>query len=380
MGILRTTMVAAAAGIVWTHVGYPASAAVLARRIAYRPRRDAGYTPTVCLIIAAHDEEAVIGGRLENALELDYPPERLEIVVTSDASTDRTHEIVRSFAGRGVRLIENERGGKLPAQQAAVRATDSELIAFSDANSLWEPGALRLLAATLADPEVGYVCGRLRLTDPDDAALNREGLYWRYELWLREKESLLGSVTAGNGAIYAIRRSAFLELPPFLGHDLSLPFRLARRGLRSVYDPTAVATEPSAASTGAEWGRKVRMMSRSWWNLTRGGMLDPRGQRPLYVYQLYSHRLLRYASGLLHAALLATSAVLAPVSALASLLFAGQIAWLALAFCGWRRPGMVPLSGVAWYYLVVTAASAAALGRLLRQGPQATWRPAEGTR
>jgi cellulose synthase/poly-beta-1,6-N-acetylglucosamine synthase-like glycosyltransferase len=379
MGILRTTMLAALGGVVWTHVGYPATAALLARRIDYRPRRDEAYEPTVSLIIAAHDEEAVIGERLENALAIDYPAEKLEIVVTSDASTDRTHEIVRSFADRGVRLIENERGGKLPAQQAAVGRTESELVAFSDANSMWEANALRLLVAPLADPEVGYVCGRLRLVSGKDGR-SREGLYWRYELWLRAQESRLGSITAGNGAIYALRRSALPELPPFLGHDLSLPFRLGRRGLRAVYEARAVATEPAAASTGAEWGRKVRMMSRSWWNLTRGGMLDPRGQRPLYVYQLYSHRLLRYASGLLHAALLVTSALLASGSPLAALLLAGQVAWLALALCGWRRPGLVPLSGVAWYYLVVTAASAAALVRLLRHGPQATWRPAEGTR
>ncbi len=379
MGILRTTMVAAAGGIAWTHVGYPATAAVLARRIAYRPRRDDAYAPRVVLVIAAHDEEAVIGERLENALALDYPAGRLEIVVTSDASTDRTHDIVRSFAARGVRLIENERGGKLPAQQAAVRATESELIAFSDANSMWCPDALRRLVANLADPEVGYVCGQLRLTGPEGSP-NREGLYWRYELWLRRQESLLGSVTAGNGAIYAIRRSAYLELPPFLGHDLSLPFRLGRRGLRAVYEPEAVALEPAAATSGDEWGRKVRMMSRSWWNLTRGGMLDPRSQRPLYVFQLYSHRLLRYASGLLHAALLISSAVLAPTSGLAAVLLGGQLAWLALAAAGWRRPGRIPLAAVAWYYLVVTAASAAALGQLLRRGPQATWRQAEGTR
>ena len=379
MGILRTTMVAAAAGVVWTHVGYPLTAAVLARRIAYRPRRDDGYEPSVCLVIAAHNEESVIRARLENALRLDYPTSKLEIVVTSDASTDATHEIVRSFADRDVRLLENERAGKLPAQQAAVRATESELIAFSDANSMWAPDALRLLVANLADAEVGYVCGRLRLLESQTGE-NREGLYWRYELWLRSQESLLGSVTAGNGAIYAIRRSAYVELPPFLGHDLSLPFRLGRRGLRAVYEPEAVASEPAAARTGAEWGRKVRMLSRSWWNLTRGGMLDPRGQRPLYVYQLYSHRLLRYASGLLHAALLATSLALAPVSVLAALLLAGQLVWLALALVGWKRPGTVPLAGVAWYYLVVTAASAAALWRLLRQGPQATWRQAEGTR
>src|SRR5947208_5862532 len=326
MGILWIVLWSSLGLIVWTHVGYPLAAALGARLRGYRPRRDDGYLPSVALIVVAHNEEGVIARRLENALALDYPADRLEIVVTSDGSTDGTREEVERFAGRGVRLVANPRVGKTAAQNAAVRETDADVLAFSDANSTWEPDALRMLVRNLADPEVGYVCGRLRLD-----GTTTEGLYWRYELWLRAQESRLGSITAGNGAIYAVRRANYIELGPQYSHDIAFPFRFRRLGLRSVYEPAAVGHEPAAASTGAEWGRKVRMLSRSWWDTVWGGMLDPRGQGVVYYLELISHRLLRYASGLLHLALLASSAALAPSSPAARVVLAFQLAWLLLA-------------------------------------------------
>jgi hypothetical protein len=252
------------------------------------------------------------------------------------------------------------------------------VIAFSDANSMWEPEALRVLVRHFADPSVGYVCGRLRLVDPASGA-NAEGAYWRYELWLRERESLLGSITAGNGAIYAVRRSAYVELAPEHSHDIAFPFRLRRAGLTSRYDPEAVAVEPAAATTAAEWQRKVRMLSRSWHDVLRGGMLDPRGMPAGYVVALLSHRLLRYASGLAHLLLAAAALALAPVSRAGRWMTAAHVGWLALAAAGSRGAGG-RLAALAWYYLVVTAASVAGLARVLRSGPQITWTAVEGTR
>jgi cellulose synthase/poly-beta-1,6-N-acetylglucosamine synthase-like glycosyltransferase len=368
--VLHVVMWTSLGLLVWTHLAYPLAAATGARLRRYRPRRDDAYLPSATLVIVAHDEAAVIERRIDNALALDYPG--LDVVVASDGSTDGTNELV---ARRGVRLVAGPRAGKTATQDAAVRTSEADVVAFSDANSEWEPGALRLLVRNLADPEVGYVCGRLRL-----AGGEHEGLYWRYELWLRAQESALASITAGNGAIYAVRRSVYPELGSRYSHDIGLPYRLRRRGLRAVYEPEAVAVEPAAATTGAEWGRKVRMLSRSWYDTVCGGMLDPRGLGPVYYAELVSHRLLRYASGLLHAALLVTSALLAPGSSAAAVLLGVQVVWLALALVGWRRPGVVPLSGLAWYYLVVTAASLAALWRMVRRGPAVTWTPAEGTR
>src|SRR4051794_14319213 len=172
------------------------------RRIA----RDDSFRPRVAVIVTAYNEEPVIERRLENLAVLDYPAEKLELVVTSDASTDRTEELA---AAAGARVIRNPRGGKVAAQDAAVRATESEVVAFTDANSSWDPQALRRLVRNLADPDVAYVCGRLRLEAPDGS--NREGVYWRYELATRESESRLGSITAGNGAIYALLRADYAE-------------------------------------------------------------------------------------------------------------------------------------------------------------------------
>jgi cellulose synthase/poly-beta-1,6-N-acetylglucosamine synthase-like glycosyltransferase len=370
---LRGLLWGSAALIAWTHAGYPLAAAVAARLRGYAPSRDERFLPELALIVAAHDEEAVLAERLENALRLDYPRERLEIVVASDGSADGTRSLVERFADRGVRLIELPRVGKVSAQNEAVKATTGEVIAFSDANSLWEPDALRVLVQNLADPEVGYVCGRLQLEDAGKGD-NREGLYWDFELWLREQESACGSITAGNGGIYAVRRSSFLELGPAHGHDLGLPFRLRRRGLRSVYEPEAVARERALATTRAEWGRKVRMLSRAWTEVLRGGMLDPRGQPPLYFAALFSHRLVRYASGVLHLTLFGASVALARRDRAARLLLGLQLGSLGLALAGRRRPEL-PLAGAAWYYAVVTGASVAGLARALTRGADVTWMP-----
>ncbi len=327
------------------------------------------------LVIAAHDEERVIEARLRNALALDYPADRLEVVVSLDGSTDATGEIAPGL-GRARARQPARRQDRRPERGGG--GEPSDLVAFSDANSLWAPDALGRLVGHFADPAVGYVCGRLALVDPDSGA-NVEGTYWRMELWLRAQESRMDSITAGNGAIYVVRRDAYIPLSPTHSHDIGLPFRLRRQGLLPLYEPGAVATEPAAPTTAAEWPRKVRMQSRSWHDVLRGGMLDPRGLPPRYVAELLSHRLLRYATGPLHLVVLACALLLAPSSRAARALVAAHVAWLALAEAGRRgTPGR--LAALAWYYLVVTAASAAGLVRMLREGPQATWTPVEGTR
>ncbi len=362
--------------LAWTHAGYPAAIGVLAR-LRPRPVRREDVTPSVALVVSAHDEEDVIGRRLENLLALDYPRESLEIVVASDGSEDRTDAIVEEFAVREsqVRLLRCPRNGKVAAQHRAVRETESDVVAFTDANTEWKPDALRKLVRNLADPEVGYVSGQLRLESADGA--NLEGVYWRYEVWVREQESTASSITAGNGAIYAVRREAYVEDDPKFGHDFGFPYLMEQAGRRAVYDSEAVAVEKPASEPEDEYGRKVRMNARSWGHLLTGRMFRP--TRPLYMAELVSHRVLRYSSGALHVALLVSNLALLGRTPFYRRFLALQLGGLGLAAAG-RARLPVPGARLAYYYFVVTKATAAGLVRYLRSGTPQTWDKAKGTR
>lgn len=366
--ILKALFWGSLGALAWTHAGYPLAATALAR-VRPRPVRKGAELPTVSVIVAAWNEETVIERRLENLLALDYPADLVDIVVASDASSDRTDELVEAVAGREprVRLLRAPRGGKVAAQNLAVRATSGEIVAFSDANATWAVPALRKLVRNFADPEVAYVCGQLRLERPDGT--NREGAYWRYELRLREAESLLGSVTGGNGSIYAVRRSDYVEVDPRFGHDLAFPYLMVQRGRRAVYEPEAIAFERPTPDNETEYRRKVRMFEHCWLIVLRGRML--RRLDPVYLAEIVSHRHLRYASGMLHAALLASSVALAGESPVYGLALAGQLAFLGLA---------LGTSGLPRYYGLVTSATVVALVRYLRSGVPAVWEKAEGTR
>jgi hypothetical protein len=336
-----------------------------------------GVLPLVSLVVAAYREEAVIGAKVANALALDWPRDRLEVIVAVDGGADPGADATaaRARAAGADRVLELPRGGKVRAQDAAVRAAAGELLAFSDANALWEPDALRHLAAAFADPVVGYACGRVRFIN--DGGTNQEGLYWRYEMWLRGNESALASVTAGNGAIYAVRPEAYVEVDPVMGHDLSFPFTMVKRGWRAVEAPRAGATEKMVPTIEGEWQRKRRMMSHVWPILLRGGLLDPRGYSPLYALMIVSHRLLRYTSPLLHAvAALSTLALLR--RGRARLAAATHAALLAAAAAGGRVPARPFL--VARYYVLTTASLAAGFYDWLRHGTSAGWDAPEGTR
>ena len=371
--------------IVYAHAGYPLLLRLLARargaRAADRPGGegdDAQPLPSVSLIIPAYDEEAVIERKVHNALALDYPRERLEVIVASDGSSDRTVE--RAGAAGADLVLDLPRGGKIRAQDRAVERARGEVVAFSDANSTWAPDALRRLVAPFADPDVGYVCGQVRFTG--DGATNQEGAYWRYEMAVRELESSLAGVTAGNGAIYATRRDAYLVVDPRMGHDLSFPFNMVKRGWRALYEPAARAEEPMVPSVGGEFRRKRRMMSHTWPIVLRGGMLSPRGYPPLYALELASHRVLRYLSPFLHLTALAANVALVRRGGAYRATLAAQLGLLAAAAVGAALPpGCAPRPlRLAHYYVLVTASPAAGLWDWLRTGTPAGWEKAEGTR
>jgi cellulose synthase/poly-beta-1,6-N-acetylglucosamine synthase-like glycosyltransferase len=361
--------------LVYAQIGYPLLLAALARMRRARPAAPPPFElPTVSLIVAAYDEVAVIGRKIANALALDYPRERLEVVVASDGSTDGTvQEATRAGAHH---VLDLERGGKIRAQDAAVARSRADVVAFSDANSTWEPDALRQLVGAFADERVGYACGQVRFVN--DGGTNQEGLYWRYEMALRALESRLLSVTGGNGAIYATRREAYIEVDPIMGHDLSFPFNMVKRGWRAVYVPQARATEKMVPSIEGEFARKRRMMSHAWPIVLRGGLLSPRGYPPLYALMIASHRVLRYAAPFLHVGALVASFVLGASSTFYAVALALQLA-LVLAALLARVVPLRPLL-VIRYYVLTTASVAAGLWDWLRHGTAAGWEAAEGTR
>ena len=365
--------------IVYSHAGYPLVLALIARLgRSGEPAEPAGddALPGVSVIVAAYAEEGVIDARVANLRELDYPRHLVEVIVACDGSPDLTAQRARSAGAQQV--LELPRGGKIRAQDAGVGAARNDIVAFSDANVSWQPDALRRLVAPFADPRVGYVCGNVRLVGQEGT--NQEGLYWRYEMALRRLESRVRSVTGGNGAIYATRHDAYLVVDPIMGHDLSFPFQMVKRGWRAVYAPDARASEKMVPSLEGEFARKRRMMGHTWPIVLRGGMLSPRGYDPLYAFMIVSHRILRYLSPFLHLTLLASSIALLAIDpgVLYGVLVGAQAGLILAALIARAVPARPFL--VARYYVLTTASLAAGLWDWLARGTSPGWEPAEGTR
>ncbi|HEX5194505.1 MAG TPA: glycosyltransferase family 2 protein [Solirubrobacteraceae bacterium] len=368
---------ASAGLLVYTHVGYAGVLAALARR---RPapaadeREPTTDPPSVSVIVAAYAEQDVIADRVANLRELDYPADRVQVIVACDGSSDETASRARA-AGADL-VLELPRAGKVRAQDAAVQRSDAEIVAFSDANVRWEHDALARLVAPFADPQVGYVCGDVRFLN--EFGDNQEGVYWRYEMALRSLESRVRSVTGGNGAIYATRRRSYIVVDAIMGHDLSFPFNMVKRGWRAVYAPDARAWEKMVPTIEGEFDRKRRMMSHGWPIVLTGGMLSPRGYDPLYALMIVSHRLLRYGSPFLHAAALAANVALLGAGRVYRLALAAQLGLVAAALAA-PAVRLRPLL-VARYYALTTASLAAGLLDWLHEGTSAGWEAAPGTR
>ena len=367
--------------VLYAHAGYPVLLGLLAwvrdrgpgaRRRARPPQDD--QLPTVSVIVAAYAEQDVIADRVANIRALDYPSELIELIVACDGSPDETAARARE-AGADL-VLELPRGGKIRAQDAAVERAGGAIVAFSDANVTWERDALRRLMAPFADSRVGYVCGEVQLVDA--LGSNQEGLYWRYELALRALESRVRSVTGGNGAIYATRREAYLVVDPIMGHDLSFPFNMVKRGWLALAVREAQASEKMVPTIEGEFARKRRMMSHTWPIVLRGGMLSPRGYGLTYAFMIVSHRILRYLTPFLHVIALFANLLLLGQGWVYSLTLALQLAVLVAAALAGVLPSKPTL--IARYYVLTTASLAAGLWDWLVHGTAAGWEPAEGTR
>ncbi len=376
---LETLFWLATALLFYAVAGYPLLLGLWAK-LAHSRSLGSVYAPAdaslATIIVAAHDEEQVIARKVADARAQDWPADRLEVIVCSDGSTDAT--IARARAAGADAVLDLPRCGKVRAQDAGVERARGDILAFGDANARWERDALRELVAPFGDAAVGYVCGQVRFVN--DRGTNQEGLYWRYEMALRAFESRLASVTGGNGAIYATRREAYVVVDPIMGHDLSFPFTMVKRGWRAVYAPRARATEKMVPSVEGEFARKRRMMSHAWPIVLRGGMLSPRGYGPAYALMIASHRLLRYAAPFLHLLALGANValVVAGTAAVYTVTLAAQAVLLLAA--GAAAAVRARLLLVARYYVLTMAAVALGLWDWLRHGTAAGWDAPEGTR
>ena len=365
-----------------TYVLYPALMWLAGRRrlsqqSALPARQD---WPTVTLVIAAYNEEAVIGAKIENSLALDYPRDRLEVMVVSDASTDRTDEIVRSYAGQGVVLArQSVRRGKSAGLTSAVPGARGELLVFSDANSMYRPDAVKQLVMPFEDETTGYVVGaQTYVTDEASSVSRSETLYWNVELAIKAGESRFSSVVGGDGAIFALRKALF---EPLLDDDISdfvTPLRIVAQGYRGVFQPSAVCTEETAQDYGGEFRRKVRIINQALHGVLRARQALNPWRTGLFAFQLFFHKVVRWFVPYLLLLFFASSLFLTVLGGgwIYTLALAAQLLAYALAWQFSRTPQRaLPLASLCFYFCLANLAALQATLGVMTGRSISTWTP-----
>jgi len=363
----------------YVYAGYPVLVFALAYLLPKKVSK-AEIIPSVTVLITAFNEEASIEAKLKNTLELDYPAEKLEIIVASDGSTDGTDEIVRTFASSGVRLFRQEgRAGKTVTQNNAVAAGLGEIILFSDATTHYSPDVLRKLLPAFADEKVGCVAGRLIYTDPTETNVGSGARsYWNYETLLKNAESDACSLIGASGCLYAVRKAAYEPMYAAACSDFLICTLLYRKGLRSVFEPEATCFEVTNEQASDEMRMRVRVISQTFTDLWQNrDMLNP-FRSGFYAVELISHKLLRYFVPVLLLAAFLSNAALALSSAFFAALFALQTAFYLAAFFGWLLEAYgkrTTLFVLPLYFVLANVASVIAFFQFLRGEQYASWEP-----
>jgi cellulose synthase/poly-beta-1,6-N-acetylglucosamine synthase-like glycosyltransferase len=279
----------------YIYFGYPVLVVLLSK---IRPKQvnKGFYQPNVTILIAAYNEEENIRHTIENKLELNYPKEKMEIIVISDASTDKTDDIVKGFTNKGVMLIRQEpRSGKTAALNLGVQRAAGEILVFSDSNSIYEQNALAFLVQNFNDPEIGYVTGKMIYTNPDGTVIGDGcSAYMKYENYLRKLETKVGSIVGVDGGVDAVRKSLYQPMNPDQLPDFILPLRVIEHGYRVVYEPMAILREPTLQSSKDEYKMRVRVSLRALWALYDMKHLLNIKQYTVFSLELFSHKYLRY--------------------------------------------------------------------------------------
>jgi cellulose synthase/poly-beta-1,6-N-acetylglucosamine synthase-like glycosyltransferase len=377
--VFETVFWVSVGALVYTCAGYPVLLLIV-RGFFGKAVRRASYTPTVTVIIAAYNEERDLGAKLENTLLLDYPKSHLQIIVTSDCSQDRTDEIARSFAPRGVQLHRQvQRLGKTAAQNAAVQKARGEILLFSDATTLYQQDVLRVLLPNFADPEVGCVTGRVIYSTNSETTVGQgTRSYWNYEFLLKKGESSVGSLIGVCGCMYAVRRSAYVPLYHEACSDFVIATMMVKQGLRAIYEPNAVCWEEPNAQAKKELAVRVRIITQTFADLWRNrDMLNPL-RRGFYAIQLLSHKVMRYLTPVFLLLILITSGLMARSNWMYTLIFVCQVLFYLVAVVSW----LVEKAGVKsyWlafpqYFVITNLASLLAFIKLIRGERYVRWEP-----
>ncbi|HET9530746.1 MAG TPA: glycosyltransferase family 2 protein, partial [Blastocatellia bacterium] len=356
--------------IAYAYMGYPALIFILSRIFGREPHR-ADIEPAVSVIIAAFNEERDIVQKIENTLALDYPREKLEIIIASDCSTDGTDELVRRYQDRGVILHKQPaRLGKTVAQNCAVRISTGEVLVFSDATTMYEPDAIRKIVRSFADPEVGCVAGQLSYVDRSRTAVGRGcRSYWGYEKFIKQSESRMGSLIGVSGCLYAVRRSSYAKLAGDMSSDFVIATEIHLLGLRTVYEAEAIATEDTNKRGRDEFRMRVRVIEQTMTALRRYREVLDIGRHGMFAFQMLSHKVLRYGVAPLMLVALASNIFLINSSDFYHLTFMGQVVSYSAALVGWicERVGLrLRLLGLPYYFVLANAAVLAALDKFFR--------------
>jgi cellulose synthase/poly-beta-1,6-N-acetylglucosamine synthase-like glycosyltransferase len=368
----------------WVFFGYPLFMILISTLAGNKPAGEApsGELPEISLIICAYNEEQVIGEKIKNSLELDYPAGKLKIIVVSDGSSDRTNEIARSFSDpRLTFLAYEERGGKAKALNTGMAHLSGTIVVFTDANVIFEPDALRILVANFADPKVGCVVGNVILRSAD-GSIAGEGIYSRYEKAVQTAEAKIATMISVDGALYALRREFVRPIPPDSITDdwyLGSGALLGRKKI--AWAPDAVGYELTADSVAGEFRRKVRMVAGGYQTTFRraGLFLNPIGH-PVVSFMFVSHKLLRWLALPFMTALLAANLALVGQSALFAATLAAQAGFYLLALCGWalrNRTSTLPLY-LPYYFVAVNWGALLGLWRYLAGQQSASWTKSRG--
>jgi len=370
-----------AAIMVYIYFGYSLLLALLSGLVRRSPNPSEVDLPAVSLIIPAHNEERILEAKLNNALSLDYPADKLEVLVASDGSIDRTKSIGESFADRGVRLLAfSPRRGKASAVNDAVVEANAAVLCLCDANVMFRPDALRLLVHRLVDPRIGAATGDVRLASHESNFGQGESLYYRIEKRLQVAESSVGSLMGVDGGMYVLRKPLFQPLPAdTILDDFVISMRVIQQGFRVVYEPAAVADENGTPLASQEFRRRVRVAAGAVQTIKRGDR--PPLSRPVELWQFVSHKLLRWLGPLWLILLLTANVASWPTHSFYRATLVAQLAFYlaALAGCLSLRLRAMKLGGIPFYFVLSHVAMVVGTVTGLFNRQKVTWQQAERT-